>query len=270
IGDLAQVVAGDRPTVFARAEALEAYLRNLPYSYQVEPIPQRGDAVEQFLFEMRSGYCTYYASAMVVMARSLGIPARMAVGYATGEYDAVEGVYRIREADAHAWPELYLGDRWVVFEPTPIRPLPDRTFGGTAVPALTPVELPAPQRSMPDWLIPVGIVLLAIPAVVLLVLWMRRERLGPVAQAQRDLERIGAQLGIRWPVGATLHEFGLLLAQVLGADANRPIERLIRTISDERYGRHMLDADRLAQITGDLMQIRDAVRADASNRRRRA
>ena len=88
VSDLARAVAGRRPSLqYDQALALEAYLRELPYSYEVQPLPRSGDAVEQFLFDMRQGYCTYYASAMAVMARSLGIPARVAIGYATGEYD---------------------------------------------------------------------------------------------------------------------------------------------------------------------------------------
>jgi len=104
--DLAQVIAGSDTRTYDRALALESYLRGLPYSYQVQPLPGGGDAVEQFLFDMRQGYCTYYASAMAVMARSLGIPARVAIGYATGTYDQASGAYIVHEADAHAWPEL--------------------------------------------------------------------------------------------------------------------------------------------------------------------
>ena len=127
VSDLAHVLAGNEPTQYAKALALEAYLRDLPYSYQVQPLPGGGDAVEQFLFDMRQGYCTYYASSMAVMARILGIPARVAIGYATGEYDPATRTYIVRESDAHAWPELYINGQWLPFEPTPIRPLPARS-----------------------------------------------------------------------------------------------------------------------------------------------
>ena len=95
VADLAVAVAGSRTTPYQRALALEAYLRGLNYTYTVQPIPIGGDAVGQFLFTMRAGYCTYYASAMAVMARSLGIPARLAIGYATGEYDQASGAYLV-------------------------------------------------------------------------------------------------------------------------------------------------------------------------------
>jgi transglutaminase-like putative cysteine protease len=119
VRDLAVVIAGDRQGDEARAQALERYLRNLPYAYEVEPLADGVDGVDHFLFSMRSGYCTYYASAMAVMARALGIPSRLAVGYASGEYDERAGSYLVREADAHAWPELFIAGRWVAFEPTP-------------------------------------------------------------------------------------------------------------------------------------------------------
>ncbi len=126
VRELAGSVAGGAASPYEKALALERYLRGLPYSYRVAPLSAGGDAVDQFLFEMRQGYCTYYASAMAIMARSLGIPARIAVGYATGSYDAAGRLYSVREADAHAWPELYIGGRWLPFEPTPVRPLPVR------------------------------------------------------------------------------------------------------------------------------------------------
>src|SRR5205085_10400096 len=65
-------------------------------------------------------YCEYYATAMIVMLRSLGIPSRMAAGYAPGTYDANTGSYVVRESSAHTWPEVYFpGYGWIEFEPTP-------------------------------------------------------------------------------------------------------------------------------------------------------
>src|SRR5262249_9794534 len=108
--------------------------------YQVVPLPSTGDAVDQFLFSMQQGYCTYYASAFALMARTLGIPARINIGYYTGSYDSGTGDYVVLERDAHAWPELYIEGRWLPFEPTPVRPLPQRN---AAQP--TPQTAPSPQ-----------------------------------------------------------------------------------------------------------------------------
>ncbi|MFL5802147.1 MAG: transglutaminaseTgpA domain-containing protein, partial [Roseiflexaceae bacterium] len=143
IGETAHAVVQGSATSYEQALALEKFLRALPYSYQVQPLPGGGDAVYQFLFDMRHGYCTYYASAMAVLARSVGIPARVVSGYATGEYDQASKTYIVHEADAHAWPELYIDGRWLPFEPTPIRPLPARAGGAPPAPVPeTAVEEP--------------------------------------------------------------------------------------------------------------------------------
>jgi transglutaminase-like putative cysteine protease len=131
---------------YHRAKAIADYLRTDPsfhYSTSVEPPDPDRDLVDQFLFgqNRRVGYCEYFASAMVLMARSIGIPARMAVGYAPGE--AVEkGVYQYRAANAHAWAELYFpGYGWQTFEATKsidavVRP---RGEGTNPPPVTTPV-----------------------------------------------------------------------------------------------------------------------------------
>ena len=105
---------------YDRAKALESHLREtLTYDLNPPSVPEGRDFVDFLLFESKRDSCNGYSSAMVVMARCLGIPARIAVGYAQGEYDVERGVYRVRGKDAHAWPELYFpGFGWIEFEPT--------------------------------------------------------------------------------------------------------------------------------------------------------
>lgn len=241
VGDLARAIAGDG-TAYEQALALESYLRELPYAYEVQPLPGDGDAVDQFLFDMRQGYCTYYASAMAVMARSLGIPARMAVGYATGEYDPARGLYIVREADAHAWPELYIDGRWLPFEPTPARPLPNRG-GGAAAPE--PVVVPPSAVEEPNnsllWIWGLaGLVLLAAGGGGWLI-W-RRRAISPITRAQLLLERQGARAGVPWPAGATLREYARLLEAHAGSGG--PAGELASLIAQARYsGRPLSDAE---------------------------
>jgi hypothetical protein len=117
--DLAKEATAEADTPYTRALALEAYLRSFPYDLEVAKPPEGRDVVDYFLFDLQRGYCDYFASAMVVMARSVGIPARLAVGYAMGSYDFQQGAYVVTEKDAHAWPELYFpGYGWIPFEPT--------------------------------------------------------------------------------------------------------------------------------------------------------
>ena len=104
VGETAREVTSEAETPYARALALEVYLRSFPYDLEVAKPPEGRDVVDYFLFDLQRGYCDYFASAMVVMARSVGIPAWLAVGYAMGSYDLRQGAYVVTEKDAHAWP----------------------------------------------------------------------------------------------------------------------------------------------------------------------
>ncbi|MBS3750896.1 MAG: hypothetical protein KGY39_05240, partial [Anaerolineales bacterium] len=121
-----QLVEGET-TNYDKAKKIEEFLRQYEYTLDLPPPPEDGDIVEYFLFDLQKGYCDYYATAMVVMARAVGIPARLAVGYVDGMYDPEGERYLITEADAHSWPELYFNDvGWVPFEPTAQREVFER------------------------------------------------------------------------------------------------------------------------------------------------
>ncbi len=106
-------------TPFDQAVALEQFLRTFPYNDQIPAPPAGVNAVNYFLFDVKQGYCDYYASSFAMMARSLGIPARVSAGYAQGEYTTEIDAYRVREYNGHSWPEVFFpGYGWVEFEPT--------------------------------------------------------------------------------------------------------------------------------------------------------
>ncbi len=111
-------------TPYDEALAIESYLRaNYPYTLEVGMPPAGVDVADYFLFELKKGYCDYYATAMVVMARSVGLPARLVMGYASGTYNPTAAEYIVSAADAHAWVEVYFpGTGWVEFEPTAGQP----------------------------------------------------------------------------------------------------------------------------------------------------
>jgi transglutaminase-like putative cysteine protease len=139
IGQLAQEVTAGAATPYDQALALEAYLRRFPYDLSVSAPPEGRDAVDYFLFDAQAGYCDYYASAMVVMARSLGLPARLAVGYSSGVYDPNGRAFVVTEQNAHSWPEIYFPQiGWVRFEPTASLAPSERP---------TPSGQPAPQEA---------------------------------------------------------------------------------------------------------------------------
>ncbi|MEA2601860.1 MAG: protein-glutamine gamma-glutamyltransferase [Acidobacteriota bacterium] len=107
-------------TAGERARRLENHLME-NYSYTLDFVGRSADnPIEDFLFRYKSGQCEYFASSMVLMLRSQGIPARLVTGFLGGEYNPFEGYYIVRENNAHAWVEAYLaGEGWRIFDPTP-------------------------------------------------------------------------------------------------------------------------------------------------------
>jgi len=138
VRQLALDITRNAKTTHQKASAIEAYLRKMKYREDMPPTPEGEDFVDYFLFHQREGYCTYFSSAMVVMLRSIGIPARVATGFAPGKYDSRIGRYVVTESLAHAWVQVYYpGYGWVNYEPTPARPEINRSpaiGGGTVAP----------------------------------------------------------------------------------------------------------------------------------------
>ncbi len=123
IRELALQITADAVTPYEKAAAITDYLRAaITYLVKVDFPPEGIDPLVWFLFDYRAGFCNYYASAEVILLRSVDIPARLAVGFAEGEYEPPDK-FTIRERDAHAWPEVYFpGIGWVEFEPTSGQP----------------------------------------------------------------------------------------------------------------------------------------------------
>jgi transglutaminase-like putative cysteine protease len=151
---------------YERARALESFFldpaQGFHYSLDVDLTAdaQSQNAISQFL-QSRTGFCVQFASSFTAMARAVGLPARVAVGYTPGRYDSTSGVYRVTSEDAHAWGEVWLaGVGWTRFEPTPNSDLPGGTRGvarlttpaspATAAPATSaPVASPTTAASVP-------------------------------------------------------------------------------------------------------------------------
>lgn len=125
IAELAKQVTTGLESDADRARALEVYLRNaFPYTTEL-PQVETTDPVADFLFRRRKGHCEYFASALAVMLRSVGIPARVATGFQSGVFNPLSGWYLIRASDAHSWVEVWLkGKGWSTFDPTPPDPNP--------------------------------------------------------------------------------------------------------------------------------------------------
>ncbi len=120
MADLAHLVMGQGPAG-ERVRRLESHLIQ-GYSYTQDFVGRTADQpLEDFLFRYRSGHCEYFASAMVLMLRSEGIPARLVTGFLGGEYNPFEGYTIVRDSNAHAWVEAYIAEEatWRIFDPTP-------------------------------------------------------------------------------------------------------------------------------------------------------
>jgi hypothetical protein len=139
VRDLATQLTEDQESPWAKADAIARFLNTdggFTYNDQVAR-SHSIDTLEQFLFDQREGYCEQFASAFAAMARSVGLPTRIAVGYSYGT--AQNGEWHVKNKDAHAWPEVYFtGLGWVPLEPTPGRGA--NAPGGTGDPTQRPQE----------------------------------------------------------------------------------------------------------------------------------
>jgi transglutaminase-like putative cysteine protease len=120
VGQLAANVAQGATTTIDIARRIESHLRT-SYSYSLNlKRTNDGEPVADFLFNVRAGHCEYFASAMTLMLRTQGIPARLVNGFQMGEYSEISDFYTVRQSDAHSWVEVYFPQHgWLAFDPTP-------------------------------------------------------------------------------------------------------------------------------------------------------
>ena len=204
---LAERVTSGTGNPYLKTLRIQDYLRqNFPYDLSVKPAPVKRDVVDYFLFDSQRGFCSHYASAMVVLLRSQGVPARVVTGYAMGEYDYARGAYRVPVSASHAWVEVYFpGYGWVEFEPTAYR----SPIVYTEVVIIGPGTgqlLPLNEETSPP-VRPVLVVLTVAGALILLILPMillrhfSLSRYGPAVRADvlyRRMRRALAWAGMDW------------------------------------------------------------------------
>ena len=136
IADMARLVAAGADSRYAQAKAIETALRRYAYDESIPSPPPDTDPVSWFLFDIQRGYCDYYATAMVLMLRSLGIHARLAAGYAEGAWEPETESFLVTGEDAHSWVEVFFpGLGWIEFEPTAGESELVRAPGGAPEPA---------------------------------------------------------------------------------------------------------------------------------------
>ncbi len=217
VRSLAQDVTKGLRTTLDKVNALEAWLgAHTRYSVDAPLSPPDVDVVDDFLFHTRLGWCEQIASSLVVLARSVGIPARLATGFVPGERDELTGRFVVRERDAHAWAEIYFaGIGWQGFDPTASVPLAgEAKSGGSWLSTL--------RRHAVPFAIAVALVLLAVAAVPELVAGLRRRRARRASWSGRALdrlERVGRKAGRARAPAETPREYALALARHLDAPA---------------------------------------------------
>ena len=132
---LARSVTAHDTTTYDKVESLIGWIgAHTHYSENIPPLPAGADTVDEFLFGNRVGFCEQISTSLAVMLRSLGIPAREAVGYVPGSYDPITDLYQVHANDAHAWVQVWFpGYGWQNFDPTAVVPLSPPSPGSTAL-----------------------------------------------------------------------------------------------------------------------------------------
>jgi hypothetical protein len=206
VRQLAARVTEGATTPYAKAVALQNYLRrNYAYTLDVPTPPGDQDAVDYFLFDAPGGFCSYYASAMAVMLRAEGVPARVVTGYAMGAYDYERGAYKVTGSESHAWVEVFFpGYGWVEFEPTAARaPFEYRAEAATPVPATpispTPGTRPGLEIAWWAWI--------GLGVLMLFLIWPLLTRAAPASA--RDHTPRGEAHALYWAVRNSLARLGL-------------------------------------------------------------
>ncbi len=270
--ELAARILADQPTPYDRALAIESYLRQYEYDLNVPELPRNvEDVADYFLFNVQRGYCDYYATAFVVLARLGGLPARFATGFAVGAWNPGEAMWVVTEAEAHSWPEVYFPEvGWIPFEPTAGRP----ALARIAAPNATSPALPAPMvAAAPEaptvasplnwqmlvWLVPAA---LLVWAVVRGVAWWRMRRENPWAALVKWGRRVGHPLG----AGETVLEYGEGLATYIvtrqqhqadmGRVAAREVSAVSQAVSQLAYGPEHRRAAERAKLDAHWRRLR--------------
>ncbi|MCB0893414.1 MAG: transglutaminase domain-containing protein, partial [Propionibacteriaceae bacterium] len=287
--EIARRITSAAKTDGEKAILLQDWLRSSVFSYSTEPAPGSGyEALTQFLLVDRSGYCEQFASSMAVMARALGIPSRVAIGFLPGRQ--VGGHYEVNIRDMHAWPELFFaGLGWVSFEPTPsVATPPTYTGAANASPSPSPSASPTPSRSTASdepsaeastpaddeptvitdadlsWLgwLGAGVGLLVVALLPSLVRRGRRARRLAAAAPREAVSGAWDELrdsvwdaGYEWPRGSA-RKIGGEVARTLPDDAAAAMGRVAVLVERSRYAESVGDT---AGLGDDVRQVRVAV-----------
>jgi transglutaminase-like putative cysteine protease len=250
---LARDITATEPTPYDRAIAIETFLRRFPYTLDLPQPPLDRDITDYFLFSAQRGYCDYYATAMVVLSRAAGVPARLVTGYVGGHYDENLDAILVTANLAHTWVEIYFPDYgWIIFEPTggipeidrPEDPIP--VFSQDYASAFDPLVPEKPGLRV-NWFIVMITILLGVPGIVFIGLWVDEQILKRLPEQKllikiyRRIYRYAHWIGHKSKPGDTPYEFNT---------------KMIRFIN--QYGKGSKEADWLLTGSNQLREITQA------------
>jgi transglutaminase-like putative cysteine protease len=294
---LNEVIVGQATDPYDIALRIETYLRaNYMYSLKIQSDP-RQSPYAVFLFKSKKGYCQHFAGAMAALVRFNGIPARVALGFATGDKDR-QGRYVVSKTDAHAWVEVYFpGVGWVPFDPTPGRRIPGAGPSSTSVGFVSPFESeasggaggssaaarpnsralrdpgspggaggeplaagPSRARAVLRWALALLAVLLAWPLGRAVLRQRTVSRGAPDGRLRASLRLLYADLrdyGVVVPRAQTLEETSRFLRGDLGLDATDLVGRVQAVL----FGGRRATGDDVAEVTELRRDVRRTLRA---------
>lgn len=289
IVDLAHQITDGAPTTYDKVIGVQDWLKaNMRYNLAIPSDPPGTDPLDEFLFHRRQGFCEHFSTAMVVLLRSVGIPARFAVGFGPGERNPFTGYFEVRESDAHSWVEVfYPGSGWIEYDPTHDVPEADPGLAGRfiapqvlrAVGRFLARIVPDPVKAAASVLVSWGkalwrgarsgsglaaVVVLALAVAWVLVIRRRRGKVrAPPGSASDEAFRsmcrtFEARGHPRLPHRTPDEHFLALLGQDrLAAEAREDLELIVRTFEREAFSGKPADTEEGRLAHGAAERLRE-------------
>jgi transglutaminase-like putative cysteine protease len=232
-------------TIAGTVLALESWIGDhTTYSTNIPPLAKGQDAVDEFLFGTKRGFCEQISTALAVMLRSLGIPAREATGYVPGSLNPLSDLYEVKASDAHAWVQVYMGPSfgWQSFDPTTYVPLSPSSPGTVLL-----HDIAHDLASLPWAPLSGGVVVVCSIGIAFAL--RRRRLLRPATRAGRlalRLERIGARAGLARAPAETLGEYRVRLWQRAGTVTG--LDHAVRLLEQAAYAGLPLGENELSDV----------------------
>jgi transglutaminase-like putative cysteine protease len=301
---LAADLAAGQSNAFDTAVAVEDYVRaTIVYNEEIDAPPSDQDVVDYVLFDSQEGYCEYYASAMAVLLRLQGIPARVVGGYFPAPFDPEQGGHLYREKNAHLWVEAFFpGYGWIPFEPTanreelsygdlaasrevPVTPTPEPTPSPPDVeatpppvpeapaeqpPPVTPPDILSDPARLATWIALALAALAGIAALSATAAWFAGFRgLSPISGLYARALRAGSWLGVPPAASMTPREYAEGVGRVVPS-AQGPARVVADLYTQERYAGRRPDSEATRAARTAWRELRGITLGSLLRRGRRA